>query len=81
MLSALLLLLIIVFVSFACGYGVREFIARRRRAAARKKFYDEHPDLRQLSGAAIVLFDQLVLAVYLLNSSGMRRPTSECPPA
>jgi hypothetical protein len=50
MLSALLPLLTIVFVSFACGYGVRELIARRRRAAARKKFYDEHPDLRQLRG-------------------------------
>lgn len=34
----------------ACGYGVREYIARRRNAAARKKFYDEHPDLRHLRG-------------------------------
>jgi len=50
MLSALLPLLTIVFVSFACGYGVREFIARRRRAAARKKFYEQNPDLRQLRG-------------------------------
>ena len=39
-----------VFVGFACGYGVREYIARRRRAAARKRFYDEHPDLRELRG-------------------------------
>ena len=36
--------------AFGCGYGVREYIARRRNAAARKKFYDEHPDLRQLRG-------------------------------
>ena len=37
-------------ISFACGYGIREWIARRQRAAARQKFYDEHPDLRQLRG-------------------------------
>ena len=37
-------------VAFVCGYGNREYIARRKRAAARKKFYDEHPDLRQLRG-------------------------------
>jgi hypothetical protein len=36
--------------AFGCGYGAREYIARRRNAAARKKFYDEHPDLRQLRG-------------------------------
>jgi len=35
---------------FSGGYGVREYIARRRRAAARKRFYDEHPDLRELRG-------------------------------
>jgi hypothetical protein len=37
-------------VAFGCGYGVREYIARRRNAVARKKFYDEHADLRQLRG-------------------------------
>ena len=26
-------------IGFACGYGVREWISRRRRAAAREKFY------------------------------------------
>jgi DNA invertase Pin-like site-specific DNA recombinase len=29
--------------------------------------------------APIVLFDLLVLAIYLLGSLGMHRPTSECP--
>jgi hypothetical protein len=43
-------LFVLLAVAFGCGYGVREFIAHRRRAAARKKFYDEHPDLRQLRG-------------------------------
>jgi hypothetical protein len=45
MLPVLLPLLATVFISFACGYAVRELIARRRRAAARKKFYQEHPEL------------------------------------
>ena len=43
-------LLLLLAVAFGCGYGVREYIARRRNATARKKFYDEHPDLRQLRG-------------------------------
>ena len=43
-------LLVLLVVAFGCGYGVREYIARRKRAAARKKFYDENPDLRQLRG-------------------------------
>jgi hypothetical protein len=28
--------------SFACGYGLREFISRRRRAAAREEFFRRH---------------------------------------
>jgi hypothetical protein len=35
-------LLLLLAVAFASDYGVREYIARRRNAAARKKFYDEH---------------------------------------
>jgi hypothetical protein len=37
-------------VGFACGYGVREYIARRRHAADREKFYQEHPELHRLRG-------------------------------
>jgi hypothetical protein len=37
-------------ISFACGYGIREWMARRRRATAREKFYRDHPDLRRLRG-------------------------------
>jgi hypothetical protein len=48
--SELLPLFAIVLISFACGYGLREWIARRRRAAAREKFYQENPDLRLLKG-------------------------------
>ena len=33
-------LLLLLAVAFSCGYGVREYIARRRNAAARKKFYE-----------------------------------------
>jgi hypothetical protein len=43
-------LFVLLATAFGCGYGVREYIARRKRAAARKKFYDENPDLRQLRG-------------------------------
>ena len=46
MISALLPLLVLLFIGFACGYGVRDLIARRRRAAAREKFYQEHPEMR-----------------------------------
>jgi hypothetical protein len=28
-----------VLIGFACGYGVREWVSRRRRAAAREKFH------------------------------------------
>ena len=47
-------LLALLAVAFGCGYGVREYIARRRNTAARKKFYEEHPDLRQLRGPLFV---------------------------
>jgi hypothetical protein len=43
MIFDLLPLLAIILVSFACGYALREHIARRRRDAARKKFHEEHP--------------------------------------
>ena len=39
MLFALLPQLVLVVFGFASGYGVREWIARRRRAAAREKYY------------------------------------------
>ena len=50
MLLALLSILLLFFVGFACGYGVRELIARRRRATARAKFYEDNPELRRLRG-------------------------------
>jgi hypothetical protein len=50
MLSALLPLLLLLLVGFACGYGVREVIARRQLNAAREKYYQEHPELRRLKG-------------------------------
>ena len=40
----------LVIISFACGYGIREWTARRRRAAAREKFHQENPEWRQLRG-------------------------------
>jgi hypothetical protein len=39
MLSALLPLLLLLLFGFILGYGVREWIARRRRDAAREKYY------------------------------------------
>ena len=50
MISALLPFLFMLFIGFACGYGLREIIARRRRNAAREKYYQEHPELRRLKG-------------------------------
>jgi hypothetical protein len=46
----LLPLATLLLVGFACGYGIREWIARRRRIAAREKFYQEHAELRRLKG-------------------------------
>jgi hypothetical protein len=37
-------LVVVLFVGFAGGYGAREFIAQRRRAAARKIFHEKHPE-------------------------------------
>jgi hypothetical protein len=42
-----LLPLLVIAISFACGYGVRELISRRLRAREREKFYDRHPELRR----------------------------------
>jgi hypothetical protein len=50
MISGLLPIVILWLVGFACGHGVREYIARRRHAAAREKFYQEHPELHRLRG-------------------------------
>ena len=33
------LILVLLVISFACGYGLRAWISRRRRAAAREKFH------------------------------------------
>ena len=38
-------LLVLLVVAFGCGYGVREYIARRRRAAVRKIFHENIPSL------------------------------------
>ena len=40
----LILVLLPLVISFACGYGLRAWISRRRRAAAREKF---HAQLRE----------------------------------
>lgn len=45
MLETILILLPLV-TAFACGYGVREFISRRHRAAEREKYYQKHPEER-----------------------------------
>jgi len=42
----LLPFLAVVLISFACGYGVREVISRRRRAIEREKYYRRHPEGR-----------------------------------
>jgi hypothetical protein len=36
----------LVAIGFASGYGLREWMARRRRAAAREKFHQENPEWR-----------------------------------
>ena len=50
MIFALLPQLVLVMFGFASGYGLREWIARRRRTAAREKYYRENPELRRLLG-------------------------------
>ena len=37
-------LLLVILISFACGYGVRELISRRRRAVIREEYYRNHPE-------------------------------------
>jgi hypothetical protein len=44
MIFDLLPVMSVLLVGFACGYAVREYISRRRRAANRKRFYEEHPE-------------------------------------
>ena len=42
----LLPLLFLIIISFGCGYGVREWMSRRRRAVERKIYYERHPEAR-----------------------------------
>jgi hypothetical protein len=37
-------LVVVLFVGFAGGYGVREYISRRRHVAARRIFLEKHPE-------------------------------------
>jgi hypothetical protein len=39
-------------IGFASGYGVRERISRRRWEAARKAYYERHPEKRDQKLAA-----------------------------
>ena len=34
-------------IGFGFGYGVRELLSRLRHAAARQRFYEKHPELRE----------------------------------
>jgi hypothetical protein len=42
----MILILVALLIGFACGYGVRELIARRRRAARLTKYYQKYPEER-----------------------------------
>jgi len=42
----LFVILIMIAISFGCGYAVRDWISRRRHAADREQFYQRHPELR-----------------------------------
>jgi hypothetical protein len=44
MFEMVLALLLPLLIGFACGYGVREFISRHRRAAEREKYRQKHPE-------------------------------------
>jgi hypothetical protein len=46
--KTLLPLLFLILFSFGCGYGVREWVSRRRRAAEREKYYKAHPAERPI---------------------------------
>jgi hypothetical protein len=45
--AIVLLLTLGLVVGFACGFGVRELISRRRRAAAREKFLRKQEQKRE----------------------------------
>jgi hypothetical protein len=36
-------LILVISVSFACGYGVRDRVSRRRRKEARERYHERHP--------------------------------------
>ena len=56
---------------FGCGYGVREIVSRRRRAAARAEYYKEHGlDLPKNVSA----FEALRLFVNALGFKPSRKP-------
>jgi hypothetical protein len=38
--------IVVLGIGFAGGYGAREWISRRRRAAEREAYYERHPELR-----------------------------------
>jgi hypothetical protein len=46
MLKLILFLMILPGISFAAGYGVREWISRCRRAIARERYFERHPEAR-----------------------------------
>jgi hypothetical protein len=39
-------MLLVMLIGFGCGYGLRELIGRRRRAARREKYYQKYPEKR-----------------------------------
>ena len=39
----ILVIMFLLVISFACGYGLRDWISRRRRQEVRKKFYERYP--------------------------------------
>jgi hypothetical protein len=44
--AAMLSSFIVLGIGFASGYGIREWMSRRRRAIERKAYYERHPELR-----------------------------------
>ena len=49
MLKLVLFLIVLPGISFAGGYGTREWISRRRRAIAREQYFERHPEARHLT--------------------------------
>jgi hypothetical protein len=43
MLKLILVIMLPLAISFACGYGVRDWVSRRRRKGVRKRFYERYP--------------------------------------